>query len=270
MNTDRFFEKFLFIAGPCVIEDEAQVMETAEFLQRLCARYPVNLVFKASFDKANRTALNSYRGPGLNEGMRILSQVKARYGLAVLTDVHCVTQVETVARTADVLQIPAFLSRQTDLLCAAGRTGKPVNVKKGQFLAPAHMKYVVEKIESTGNGNILLTERGTCFGYQNLVVDFRSLFIMKKLGYPVIFDATHSLQRPSAAGGISGGDREFAAGLCRAAAACGVDGLFMEVHHAPEKALSDSRTSLSFEGVEDVLKSVLAVRAAVLNEKGSE
>lgn len=253
-------DKFIFIAGPCVMENKSMTLDIAYYLKDLVSRYPVSFVFKASFDKANRTALRSFRGPGLEEGMAILKEVKDKTGVKVLSDVHCVHQVKACADVLDVIQIPAFLCRQTDLILEAAKTNKVINIKKGQFLAPADMQYVVEKAESAGNKNIFLTERGSCFGYNNLVVDFRSFLIMKKFGYPVIYDATHSMQRPSAAAGISGGDREFVSSLSLAAAACGVDGLFMEVHPSPEKALSDKHTLYPLDKVEHLLKKILGIR----------
>ncbi|MFH1318885.1 MAG: 3-deoxy-8-phosphooctulonate synthase, partial [Candidatus Omnitrophota bacterium] len=231
------------------------------YLKELVSRYPdVFFIFKASFDKANRTAIKSFRGPGLIEGLDILKEVKEKVGVAVLSDVHCPEQIKAVSEVVDVIQIPAFLCRQTDLVVEAAKTGKIINIKKGQFLAPQDMRYVVEKAESTGNKNIFLTERGVCFGYNNLVVDFRSFLIMKELGYPIIYDATHSLQRPSAAGGVSGGDREFIFPLSMAAAACGVSGLFMEVHPNPKQALSDKHTSYPLDKVENLLKKTLEIR----------
>ena len=229
------------IAGPCVIESEDSSLRHATRLAEIAHNSRVAIIFKSSFDKANRTSLDSYRGPGLEAGLRILARVKRETGLAVLTDVHEPPQCAAAAEVVDILQIPAFLSRQTDLVIAAGRTGRVVNIKKGQFLAPWDMRPAIAKVESTGNRKILLTERGASFGYNNLVSDMRSLVIMRSLGYPVIFDATHSVQLPGAgAGGASsGGQREFVAPLARAAAATGVDGIFMEVHENPDRALSD-------------------------------
>jgi 2-dehydro-3-deoxyphosphooctonate aldolase (KDO 8-P synthase) len=230
------------IAGPCVIESEEHV----HFLARAIGAVAAPFVFKASFDKANRSSLTSWRGPGLKEGLRILAGLKAE-GYAILTDIHEPAQAGPVAEVADILQIPAFLCRQTDLLVEAGRTGRIVNIKKGQFVAPEDMRLAADKVASTGNPRILLTERGTTFGYHNLVVDMRSLTIMRGLGFPVIFDATHSVQLPGAAGTASGGQAQFIEPLARAAVATGVDGLFVEVHEAPERALSDGPNALRLE-----------------------
>lgn len=232
------------IAGPCVIESEEHARFIAEQLRGLAREIGCPLVFKASYDKANRSSLSSYRGPGLREGLRILAAIKQATGLPVLTDVHDVSQVEEAAAVCDVLQVPAFLCRQTDLLLAVGRSGRAVNVKKGQFLSPWDMAKVVEKIASTGNERILVTERGTSFGYRNLVVDMRSPAILKELGYPVIFDATHSVQLPGGEGHRSGGQPEFIEPLARAAVAAGVDGIFVEVHENPGAALSDGTNAL--------------------------
>jgi 2-dehydro-3-deoxyphosphooctonate aldolase (KDO 8-P synthase) len=234
----------VFIAGPCVIESEEHAAMLAERLADLARELGLPLIFKASFDKANRSSLNSYRGPGLTEGMRILSGIKKATGLPVLTDVHEVAQVEPAAEVCDVLQVPAFLCRQTDLLLAVGHSGRAVNLKKGQFLSPEEMAHVVEKVASTGNERIVVTERGTTFGYRNLVVDMRSLPILRKLGYPVVFDATHSVQLPGGEDKRSGGQPEFIEPLARAAAAVGVDGIFAEVHDNPPAALSDGANAL--------------------------
>ncbi len=234
------------IAGPCVIESREGCLELAGRLARLAKQDGIPLIFKASYDKANRSAVQSYRGPGLKRGLEILAEVKARYGLPLLTDVHSVPEAKEAARVVDVLQIPAFLCRQTDLLLAAGETGLTVNVKKGQFLAPWDMRHVVAKIESTGNRRIILTERGASFGYNNLVADMRSLLVMRELGYPVVFDATHSVQRPGGAGDHTGGDGQWAADLARAAVATGCDGVFMETHLDPSQALSDKENAIPF------------------------
>jgi 2-dehydro-3-deoxyphosphooctonate aldolase (KDO 8-P synthase) len=233
------------VAGPCVIESEDHV----HFLAREIARRAGPFIFKASFDKANRSSVSSYRGPGLEEGLRILSGLK-KEGFAVLTDIHEPAQAGPAAEVADVLQIPAFLCRQTDLLVEAGRTGRVVNIKKGQFVAPHDIRLAAEKVASTGNSRILLTERGTAFGYNNLVVDMRGLAIMRGFGWPVIFDATHSVQLPGAAGQVSGGQPQFIEVLARAAVAAGIDGLFIEVHEAPEKALSDGANALRLEALD--------------------
>ena len=243
------------IAGPCVIEDAASTVRLAKTLSRIAREHRMPYVFKASYDKANRSSITSYRGPGLRQGLDILRRVKDEVGCPVLTDVHWKEDVREVARVVDILQVPAFLSRQTDLLLACALTGRIVNVKKGQFMAPWDMEQVVvRKLESTGNRNILLTERGVSFGYNNLVVDMRSLDIMKQWGYPVIYDATHSVQLPGALGGASGGQREFIEPLARAAVAIGVAGLFCEVHPHPEKALSDGPNSLALSGMARFLK----------------
>jgi 2-dehydro-3-deoxyphosphooctonate aldolase (KDO 8-P synthase) len=234
------------MAGPCVIEGRKACLTIAARLAKMAEEEQIPLIFKASYDKANRSSAASYRGPGLAEGLRILAEVKDRYGLPVLTDVHEVHEVEPAAGVADVLQIPAFLCRQTDLLLAAARTGKPVNVKKGQFLAPWDMRNVIAKIESAGNRKIVLTERGASFGYNNLVADMRSLLVMRELGYPVVFDATHSVQKPGGAGDRSGGDGRWAPALARAAVATGCDGVFIETHLNPAEALSDKDNAIPF------------------------
>lgn len=242
------------IAGPCVIESEEHV----RFLAREIGRIAGPFVFKASFDKANRGSVASYRGPGLREGLRILAAVKAA-GHAILTDIHEPPQAEAAAEVADILQIPALLCRQTDLLLAAGRTGRIVNIKKGQFLAPEDLRLAAEKVASTGNDRILLTERGTSFGYHNLVVDMRSLKILADTGWPVIFDATHSVQLPGAAGTVSGGQPEFIETLARAAVAAGISALFVEVHDNPAKALSDGANALPLSGLEPLLSKLRAI-----------
>ena len=231
----------VLIGGPCAIEDERHALMMAERLQRITSDAGVPFIYKSSYDKANRSSVHSYRGPGLKEGLRILARVKETTGLPVLSDVHEVVEVEPAAEVLDVLQVPAFLCRQTDLLLTCGRTRRPVNVKKGQFLAPRDMGNVVTKIRSTGNESILLTERGTSFGYNNLVVDFRGLPIMRGLGYPVIFDATHSVQLPGGAGDRSGGERQYVQALARAAVSVGVDALFMEIHEDPDRTMADGR-----------------------------
>ncbi len=236
-----------FIAGPCVIESEEHTLRMATELAARARQLGIPLIFKASYDKANRMSLKSFRGPGLKEGLRILSLVRERTGLPVLTDVHETTQVDAAAEVCDVLQIPAFLCRQTDLLLAVGRTGRAVNLKKGQFLAPWEVVHAVEKIASTGNERILVTERGTQFGYQNLVVDMRSLAYLRRMGFAVVFDATHSVQVPGGAGHHSGGQPEYIEPLARAAVAVGVHGVFMEVHDRPEAALSDGANALHLD-----------------------
>ena len=252
-------EKLLLLAGPCVAESLEVCSEVASEAKAICAELGINYVFKASFDKANRTSINAFRGPGLEAGLAMLAEVKEKYGVPVVTDVHEPQQCAPVSEVADILQIPAFLCRQTDLLLAAAKTGRPVNVKKGQFLAPEDMAAVVKKLESTGNERIMLTDRGTSFGYHNLVVDMRGLAIMRNLGCPVCFDATHSVQLPGGNGTSSGGNREFVPPLARAAAAVGIDVLFMEVHPHPEKALSDGANSLALKDLRQLLASVKAI-----------
>jgi len=259
-------EGLFLIAGPCVIESQELCLEVAGRLAEASRRLDLPLIFKASFDKANRTSLDSFRGPGLEAGLKILARVKAETGLPVLSDIHAPEQAAPAAEVLDVIQIPAFLSRQTDLLRAAAETGKPVNVKKGQFLAPEDMVQVAAKLRAAGGGQIILTERGSFFGYHNLVVDMRSLVIMGRLGHPVVFDATHSVQRPSGLGACSGGDREMIAPLARAAVAVGVDGVFMEVHPRPEEALCDGPNSWPldrFEALAARLKDIARARGQV-------
>ncbi len=250
------------IAGPCVIESEEHCLSVATAAAAVARDLGIPFVFKASFDKANRTSIESFRGPGLAAGLEILAQVRQTTGAPVLTDVHAVEQVEAAAKVVDVLQIPAFLSRQTDLLVAAAASGRPVNVKKGQFLAPADMRHVVGKLEAAGAAGLMLTERGTSFGYNNLVVDFKGLCRLSEFGYPVVFDVTHSLQLPGAGDGETAGERRFAEPLARAAAAVGVDALFIEVHDDPAAALSDGATQLPLERLRPMLQQALRVRAA--------
>ncbi len=251
------------IAGPCVIESIDIVTKTAAFLKKLSADLDIPVIFKASYDKANRTSISSFRGPGLTDGLDILAGIKKEFNLPVVSDVHTVEQVQPAARVLDIIQIPAFLCRQTDLLKAAARTGKPVNVKKGQFLAPWDMANVVEKLSEAGSRNILLTERGAMFGYNNLVVDFRSLKIMQDLGCPVVFDATHSIQLPGGAGTSSGGQREFAPLLARAAVAAGADAVFLEVHPDPDRALCDGPNSLSLDSLYGLITELKKIRSAI-------
>jgi 2-dehydro-3-deoxyphosphooctonate aldolase (KDO 8-P synthase) len=244
----------VLIAGPCVIESEALVLHTAEYLKELTARLGVPFIFKASYDKANRSDLEAFRGPGLEEGLRILAKVRHDLELPVTSDIHSVEQARAAGPILDLIQVPAFLCRQTDILIAAGQTGKPVNVKKGQFMAPEDMVMAAKKIESTGNRAVSITERGAFFGYHNLVVDFRSLAIIRGHGYPLVFDATHSVQLPAAAGSSSGGDRAFIPLLARAAAAAGIDALFMETHPDPDQALCDGPNSWPLDEMEELLK----------------
>ena len=251
------------IAGPCVIESEESALRHAAALKEKADRVGVPYIFKSSYDKANRSSLNSFRGPGLEEGLEILAAVKKKIGVPILTDVHESDQVARVKEVADILQIPAFLCRQTDFVVAVASSGKVVNVKKGQFLAPWDMRNIVEKIRSTGNDQILLTERGASFGYNNLVSDMRSLVVMRELGYPVVFDATHSLQLPGGLGNASGGERTYIPALARAGVAAGVDALFMEVHEDPDRALSDGPNSLALENFESLLKVVKQIDSLV-------
>jgi 2-dehydro-3-deoxyphosphooctonate aldolase (KDO 8-P synthase) len=251
------------MAGPCVIESEAHATSMAERLGAIASELGVPYIFKASYDKANRTSLSSFRGPGLQEGLRILKNIKKKTGLAILTDVHDLSEVGPAAEVCDILQIPAFLCRQTDLLIAAGQTGRVVNVKKGQFLSPWEIGNAAEKIASTGNENIILTERGNSFGYQNLVVDMRSFPIMNKLGYPVVFDVTHSVQLPGGEGKSSGGQPEFIEPLARAGTAAGADGLFLEVHDNPAKALSDGSNALPLSQFRPLLEKILQIATLV-------
>ncbi|BBO17921.1 3-deoxy-8-phosphooctulonate synthase [Candidatus Brocadia pituitae] len=253
----------VFIAGPCVIESHEGCLKLAEKLKMIFQPKKIPFVFKASYDKANRTSVHSYRGPGIKEGLKILADIKRQVGVPVLSDVHGAEDVPLAAETLDILQIPAFLCRQTDLIVAAAKTGKPVNMKKGQFLAPWDMKSVVEKIRSTGNEQILLTERGTSFGYNNLVSDMRSLVIMRESGYPVIYDATHSVQLPGGQGNVSGGERKMIVPLARAAIAAGCDGLFLEVHETPETALSDAATMLPLQDLSCLIEQVLEIHKVV-------
>ncbi|WP_079710617.1 3-deoxy-8-phosphooctulonate synthase [Paraliobacillus ryukyuensis] len=254
---------FVLIAGPCVIESEDQIMETAEKLKEITDKLNIPFVFKASFDKANRSSIHSYRGPGLNDGIEVLRKVKEKYNVPVTSDIHEPSQVEKAAEVLDILQIPAFLCRQTDLLVAAAQSNKIINVKKGQFLAPNDMKNVVTKLHESNNENVLLTERGSTFGYNNLVVDMRSLIIMRELGVPVVFDATHSVQIPGGNGTSTGGNREFVPYLSRAAAAVGVDAIFMEVHPNPDEAMSDGPNMVKLDELEEVLSGIQAIDRSV-------
>ena len=253
-------EKLVLIAGPCVIESEEHVHRMADAISAIAAEHGFPYVFKASYDKANRTSLKGYRGPGLTEGLRILGGLKQR-GYSILTDIHETGQMGPAAEVVDIVQIPAFLCRQTDLLVAAGRTGRAVNIKKGQFVAPWDMSHGLEKVRSTGNERVFLTERGSSFGYNNLVVDFRSLAILRNLA-PVVFDGTHSVQQPSAANGVSGGQPEFIPMLARAAVAAGIDGLFLEVHDDPANAKSDGANALDLKLLKPLLETLLAIHSA--------
>lgn len=244
---------FFIVAGPCVIEDEDTTLRVATFLKETGEAMEIPVIFKTSYDKANRTSMDSYRGPGVNRGLEIIEKVKEETGLAVLSDVHEIPQIEKAAKILDVIQIPAFLCRQTDLILAAARTGLPVNIKKGQFLSPWEIEPVIKKVTSTGNRRILITERGTSFGYNNLVVDMRSIAIMKRFGFPVIFDATHSVQLPGGSGTSSGGQREFVEYLARAAVAAGAHGVFMEVHPHPDSAPCDGPNSIPLSEVRPLI-----------------
>ena len=254
----------VLIAGPCVIESEKSVLEHAEAIKKICARLDMPLVFKSSFDKANRSSIRSFRGLSIKNGLKILARVKKEFGLPVLSDVHSALEAKAAGGVLDCLQIPAFLCRQTDILVAAAKTGKAVNVKKGQFLAPWNMEEAAKKIESQGNRDILLTERGVTFGYNNLVVDFRGLAVMRGLGYPVVFDATHSVQLPGARGTSSGGERAHVAGLSRAAVAFGIDALFLEVHKDPDRAPCDGPNMIALKQLEGLLAFICEIDRMVL------
>ncbi len=251
-------ELFL-IAGPCVIEDEAITFETAGRLKAICTDLGISFIFKSSFDKANRTSVSSFRGPGIDRGLRILADIRSKLQVPIIADIHAMEEIRPAADILDALQIPAFLCRQTDLVLAAAETGRPVNIKKGQFLAPWDVKNIIDKFISSGNINLFITERGTSFGYNNLVVDFRAFPIMRSFGYPVIFDVTHSLQLPGGQGTSSGGQREFAEPMAKAAVAAGIDGLFMEVHPDPEKALCDGPNMIRLDEMRGFLTRVKAV-----------
>lgn len=255
--------KFILIAGPCVIESEENVMKIAGTIKEISERLHLDYYFKASFDKANRTSISSYRGPGIENGLKVLQKVKKNYKLKIATDIHEPWQAEKVAQVADILQIPAFLCRQTDLLTAAAKTGKIINVKKAQFLAPWDMANVVKKIESFGNKNIMLCERGTSFGYNTLVVDMTGIVEMKKLGYPVVMDATHSVQKPGGLGNTTGGNRDYVEPLAKAAVAAGADALFFEVHPDPDHALSDGPNMIKLSEFESLLKNIIKIYDAV-------
>ena len=252
-------KKLTVLAGPCAIESESILDETASALKEICKRLDINYVFKSSFDKANRSSIKSFRGPGLDKGLEMLSEIKSKYNLPIVTDIHTPDQAEPASEVADIIQIPAFLCRQTDLLVAAAKTGKIVNIKKGQFLAPQQMKSLVKKVEDSGNNRIMLTDRGTSFGYNNLVVDFRSIPIMKEFGYPVVFDATHSVQMPGSNGDSTGGDRRFVPMLAKSAVAAGADVLFFEIHPNPDEALCDGANMLPLSDAEKVFKQCLEI-----------
>ena len=253
----------VLISGPCVIEGYDTTFEIASFLKELTQKLDIPFIFKTSYDKANRTSINSFRGPGIVDGLNILKRIKSELGIKILSDVHRINEVADVAPILDIIQIPAFLCRQTDFIIEVAKTGKPVNIKKGQFLAPWDIVNVVEKVTSTGNNQVLLTDRGTMFGYNNLVADFRSIKIMQDTGWPVIFDVTHSIQLPGGAGTSSGGQREFAPILAKAAVAAGADGIFMEVHTDPDKALCDGPNSLKIDTLFELLPQLKAIKAAL-------
>lgn len=264
-------DQFVLIAGPCVIESESSALHHAEQISKIASDLKIPYVFKASYDKANRSSVNSFRGPGIRDGLKILSRVKKEFNLPVLSDIHTVQDVEEAKEVLDILQVPAFLCRQTDLILACAKTKKIVNVKKGQFLSPWDMRNIVEKVESQGNHNILLTERGSSFGYHNLVSDFRSIPIMQSFGYPVIFDATHSVQLPGGLGNASGGQSEFIPILARCAVAAGADAIFMEVHENPKTAKSDGPNNLPLSQLKDLLQILKQIRqAAPVTVKKSE
>lgn len=269
-SSDHFLvgegQPLLLLAGPCVLESEEIAWQVAGEMQRICRNLGITYVFKASFDKANRTSLSSFRGPGMEKGLRLLGRIRKEFGMPVVSDVHEVSQVEAASEVLDIIQIPAFLCRQTDLLVAAAHSGKVVNVKKGQFVSPWDMKYAVDKVRESGNNRVLLTERGAVYGYNNLVVDMRSFPVMQSLDCPVIYDATHSVQLPGGAGGSSGGQREFIPTLAKAAMAAGIDGLFMEVHPDPDSAKCDGPNSWPLDQVEPLLQQLLAIRMAVQSE----
>jgi 2-dehydro-3-deoxyphosphooctonate aldolase (KDO 8-P synthase) len=253
----------VLIAGPCVIETEKDCCQIAEKIKDITIKANIPFIFKASYDKANRSSIKSYRGPGVEKGIKILSKIKKEIGVPILSDIHCCSEIDIVQDVLDVIQIPAFLCRQTDLLLHAAKTGKPINIKKGQFLAPWDVEHIAEKVLSTGNKNIIFTERGTMFGYNNLVADMRSIVIMKKMGFPVVFDATHSVQLPGGMGSTSGGQREMIEPLTNAAVSVGCDGLFIETHEKPEDALSDSATMLPLERLLPLLKKAIRIRDAI-------
>ena len=253
----------VLIAGPCVIESESHCLDTAKRIKDIAVKAGIPYIFKSSFDKANRLSLDSYRGPGLKKGLDVLAAVKQKLKVPILSDIHCLGDITEAKEVLDIIQIPAFLCRQTDIVVAAAKTGKVINIKKGQFLAPWDILPIIKKIESTGNKSILITERGFCFGYNNLVSDFRSLKIMREFGYPVIYDATHSVQLPGGKGSSSGGQREFVPGLSRAAVAFGCDGLFLEVHPDPDKAPCDGANMINLKELEKLIKQIKRIRSAL-------
>lgn len=268
VNGIVFGEKhpLVLIAGPCVIETEKGCYLIAEKIKDIASKANIPFIFKASYDKANRSSIKSYRGPGVREGIKVLSKIKKEIDVPVLSDVHCCREIDIVQDVLDVIQIPAFLCRQTDLLLHAAKTGKPINIKKGQFLAPWNVKEIAEKVLSVGNKNIIFTERGTMFGYNNLVADMRSIIIIKEMGFPVVFDATHSVQLPGGMGSTSGGEREMIEPLTNAAVSVGCDGLFIETHEKPEEALSDSASMLPLERLLPLIKKAIRIRDAISHD----
>lgn len=271
MNIESLFttkdETLFLIAGPCVIEHEKITLEVAHFLKELEKELSIPVIFKTSYDKANRSSHTSYRGPGIDEGLRIIKKVKEKYGLPVISDVHCKEEIVKAAQVLDLIQIPAFLCRQTDLIINAANTDLPINIKKGQFLSPWEVRNIINKITSTGNSKILVTERGTSFGYNNLVVDMRSIPVMQKFGYPVVFDATHSVQLPGGAGNSSSGQREFVPYLAKAAVAAGANGIFLEVHPDPDKALCDGPNSLALKETRSLVEVLIDIHHIVKRKK---
>jgi 2-dehydro-3-deoxyphosphooctonate aldolase (KDO 8-P synthase) len=257
----------VLIAGPCVIESPSGTLKIAEAIQKITSKLRIPFVFKASFDKANRTSIKSFRGPGLYEGLKVLSQIKTKLGVPILSDVHDINQAEMAGEILDIIQVPAFLCRQTDLILAAAKTGKTVNVKKGQFMAPSDVSGIVKKMQEAGNHNLLLTERGVSFGYNNLISDFRSLPVMRSFGYPVVFDATHSVQKPGGLGHASGGENQYIPLLARCAVAAGVDAIFLETHPDPAKALSDGPNTLPLKNLENLLKDLIAINRITAKHK---
>ena len=255
--------KFVLIAGPCVIESASHCLDTAKRIKDITHKLSVPFIFKSSFDKANRMSIGSYRGPGLKKGLEVLNKVKQQLKLPILSDVHCSSEIKEAAGVLDIIQIPAFLSRQTDIVVEAAKTGKAVNIKKGQFLAPWDILPIIKKAESTGNKKIFITERGVSFGYNNLVTDFRALAIMREFGYPVVYDATHSVQLPGGKGSSSGGQRQFVEGLSRAAIAFGCDGLFLEVHSEPDKAPCDGPNMIDLKQLEKLLKQLIKIESVL-------
>jgi 2-dehydro-3-deoxyphosphooctonate aldolase (KDO 8-P synthase) len=259
----------VLIAGPCVIETPSGTLKIAEAIQKITSKLRIPFVFKASYDKANRTSIKSFRGPGLYEGLKVLSQIKSKLGVPILSDVHDINQAQMAGEILDIIQIPAFLCRQTDLIVAAAKTGKTVNVKKGQFMAPWDINGIIKKMQEAGNHNLLLTERGVSFGYNNLVSDFRSLPIMRSSGYPVVFDATHSVQKPGGLGTSSGGESQYIPLLSRCAVAAGVDAIFLETHPNPSQALSDGPNTLPLKNLENLLKELIAINRIVGKDKNA-